>query len=250
MQKRDVIISMSGGLDSTMLAMYMLSKGCSLKIYSFKYGQKHEVELCKLNQNIEFLKSRFPDNIISYQEIDITAVFNESESSLSIYSGDDIPEGNYDDANMISTVVENRNVIFASIIYAKALSWSKKTSAPVYITLGTHAGDHTIYPDCTPQSLRAVQRAFKVSNWGSENIKYIAPFNKIDKGALLAKGIDAMRGLLMSDSDIEFILSNTHTCYNPTADGLSCGVCGSCNERLLAFAANGIKDPLSYSIKI
>ena len=237
---------MSGGLDSTCLALYMMSLGYRLKIYSFRYGQKHVIELEKLKRNIKFLTARFPEQVISYGEIDLTQVFSESVSSLSIFSGDEIPSGCYDGDNMGSTVIENRNIIFASIIYGKALSWTKKSGNDTKITLGIHTGDHTIYPDCTAQSQKAAARAFKISNWGSEKVSYIAPFNKIDKNGVLQKGIAAMKKLGLSRKEITKVLKNTHTCYNPDGKGRSCGVCGSCRERKEAFLSNGIKDPVEY----
>ncbi|MEG1574568.1 MAG: 7-cyano-7-deazaguanine synthase, partial [Bacteroidales bacterium] len=145
--------------------------------------------------------------------------------------------------SMKSTVIENRNIIFASIIYGKALSWSKKSGKETQITLGIHTGDHTIYPDCTVQSQKAAERAFKISNWGSEKVSYIAPFNKTDKSGILTAGITAMHRLGLSEREIIYVLKNTHTCYNPDSKGRSCGICGSCRERAEAFAANGIKDP-------
>lgn len=243
---KDVIISMSGGLDSTCLALYMLSRGYRIKAYSFRYGQKHSVELKKLKRNIDFLSKKFPEQILSYQEIDLTPVFDESVSSLSVFGNEEIPCGEYSGENMTSTVIENRNIIFASIIYGKALSWSKKSGRKCIITLGIHTGDHVIYPDCTERSQKAAARTFKISNWGSENVSYLAPFNKTDKGGVLARGVDAMRRLGLSEKEIAHVLKNTHTCYNPDDKGRSCGRCGSCTERKAAFEANGIEDPASY----
>lgn len=245
-KEKDVIISMSGGLDSTCLALHMLSLGYRIKAYSFRYGQKHSVELKKLKRNIGFLAGKLPEQILSYQEIDLTPVFDESVSSLSIFGNGDIPAGEYDNGNMASTVIENRNIIFASIIYGKALSWSKKSGRECIITLGIHTGDHVIYPDCTERSQKAAAHTFKISNWGSEAVTYSAPFNKLDKGGVLAKGIAAMRKLEFTDKEITYVLKNTHTCYDPDDKGRSCGRCGSCTERKAAFEANGMKDPAQY----
>lgn len=242
----DVIISMSGGLDSTCLALYMMSLGYRIKAYSFRYGQKHAIELKKLKRNLDFLSRKFPELILSYQEINLTAIFNESVSSLSIYGNEEIPVGEYDKGNMSSTVIENRNIIFASIIYGKALSWSKRSGRKCIISLGIHTGDHVVYPDCTERSQKAAARTFKISNWGSENVRYTAPFNRMDKGEVLARGLSAMHKLGLTQRETEYVLKNTHTCYNPDENGRSCGKCGSCTERKSAFEANGIKDPVEY----
>lgn len=243
---KDVIISMSGGLDSTCLALHMLSLGYRIKAYSFRYGQKHSVELKKLKRNMRFLSEKFPEQILSYQEIDLTPVFNESASSLSVFGKGNIPCGEYAESNMASTVIENRNIIFASIIYGKALSWSKRSGRDCIITLGIHTGDHVIYPDCTERSQKAAAHTFRISNWGSEAVTYVAPFNKSDKGGVLANGLKAMRKLGLTDKEIKTVLKNTHTCYDPDEKGRSCGKCGSCKERIGAFRMNGIKDPVKH----
>ena len=239
-----VCISLSGGLDSTCLLMHYLAKGFSVKAFSFDYGQKHDIELKKVKKNIKFLQEKgFP---VEYQCINLRDCFSDSASSLSKNSSEDIPEGNYKDDNMKSTVVENRNIIFSSIIYGKALSWSKTSDSNVLISLGIHAGDHTIYPDTTPESQEMARELFKISNWGSERIDYEAPFVNINKTEVLRSGINSMSEMGLNKVEIRKVLKNTHSCYSPDKDGRSCGKCGTCNERLEAFAEIGIKDPVMY----
>lgn len=240
------VLSLSGGLDSTCLLFYLLSKGYSVKAYSFKYGQRHLIELDKLKDNIVLLQD--DGWSVEHQVIDLTDCFNESNSSLSVASSFKIPEGQYADDNMKSTVVENRNVIFASVIYGKALSWANKIDSLVDIFLGIHAGDHTIYPDCTSESQMALEQAFKVSNWGSEKVNYQAPFVNYDKAEVLNIGLEAIKEMGYDETMRDFILFHTHTCYNPNKKGEACGKCGSCQERLSAFEANRLKDPVVYQI--
>jgi len=231
---------MSGGLDSTSLALYMLSQGYEIRAYGFNYGQKHDVELSLVKKNIAYLQSKgYP---ITHQTIDLRDAFSDSSSSLH-KGGDTIPEGDYRDETMKSTVVENRNIIFSSIIYGKALAWANKTQSDVVITLGLHAGDHTIYPDCRPESQEMARELFRISNWGSERVDYIAPFIKIDKGTVLKKGIESCEKLGI---DWKVIYSNTISCYNPDELGRSCGKCGTCVERIEAFEKLGLKDPIAY----
>lgn len=237
-----VCLSLSGGLDSTMLLMYWLAKGKEVRAYSFYYGQKHQVELKKVKKNIKYLTSLgLP---ITHQVINLVDVFSDSASSLH-QGGDDIPHGNYADDNMKSTVVENRNVIFSAIVYGKALGWANQTGENVIISLGVHAGDHTIYPDCRPESVEMAQKLFSISNWGSEKVDYETPFINIDKAGVLAEGFKAMKELGIKSPKI--ILKNTHTCYDPDDKGQACGLCGSCTERLEAFAKNKMMDPAKYS---
>ena len=247
------VISLSGGLDSTMLLMHLFATGIKeVRAYSFEYGQKHDIELKKVKKNVKFLQSKGFN--ITHQIINLKDVFSDSASSLH-KNGDDIPEGHYAEENMKSTVVENRNVIFSSIIYGKALGWANKTNENVFITLGIHGGDHSVYPDTRPESHEMAKELFRISNWGSERVDYIAPFEHIDKGEVLSSGISAMEQLQFTRAEIKKVLKNTHTCYNPNEKGESCARCGSCSERLEAFeyvrAKNRWKwlkkDPIPYA---
>ena len=244
-ESKKAVISLSGGLDSTCLLLKLLADGYDVRAYSFDYGQKHEVELKKVKKNIKFLKSKgLP---LTHQIINLRDVFSDSASSLH-KGGDDIPHGMYDQDNMKSTVVENRNIIFSAIIYGKALAWANQTSSNVVITQGLHAGDHSIYPDCRPESQEMARELYKISNWGSERVDFIAPFINIHKGAVLREGLDAMKKLEFTWAEINKVLRNTHTCYDPNDKGESCGLCGSCTERIEAFAFNLMEDPAKYSL--
>lgn len=238
-----VVLSLSGGLDSTMLAMYYLSQGKKVLGISFKYGQKHAVELKKVQKNVRFLqKLGLP---IEHHIVDLSSVFALSNSSLK--SGNAaIPEGHYADDNMKSTVVENRNVIFSAIVYSMALGLANRTEQNVIISQGVHAGDHTIYPDCRPESIEAARELYRISNWGSERVNFETPFVNLTKGEVLAAGIVAMETMAFKKAAIKRVLANTHTCYNPDEQGRACGKCGSCTERLEAFASVGMEDPVEY----
>lgn len=240
---KKAIISLSGGLDSTCLLMYLLSNDYEVRAYSFDYGQKHDIELKKVKKNIKFLQSKgIP---VTHQVINLRDVFSDSASTLH-QGGDSIPHGHYADENMKSTVVENRNVIFSAIIYGKALSWANKANDYVVITQGIHSGDHAIYPDCTEESRAAAEHLYKISNWNSEKVDFIAPFVNINKTGVLSAGIKAMTNMGFTKADIKKVLKNTHTCYDPDEKGRSCGKCGSCTERLEAFNLVGMKDPVEY----
>lgn len=151
------VISLSGGMDSTCLLMHLLANGYDeIRAFSFNYGQKHDIELKKVQNNIKFLQEK--GFAVSHQIIDVRDCFSDSASSLH-KGGDAIPEGHYADENMKSTVIENRNIIFSSIIYGKALGWANKTQDNVVITLGLHAGDHCFTADTkifTPNGLKTV----------------------------------------------------------------------------------------------
>ena len=238
---KKAVISMSGGLDSTSLALQLLAEGYEVKAYAFNYGQKHSVELKKVQKNVKYLQKY--DLPITLQIIDLRDCFNESASVLNKANNMVVPEGDYRDENMKSTVVENRNVIFSSIIYGKALAWANRTGDKVLISLGLHSGDHSIYPDCRPESQEMAKELFRISNWGSENVDYVAPFINIDKGEVLKTGIQTCKTLGIN---WKTIYKNTISCYTPNDKGESCGKCGTCTERLEAFEKCGLKDPIKY----
>lgn len=245
METNKVVISLSGGLDSTMLLMYYLAKGFDVKAYSFDYGQKHNIELYLVQQNVRYLKSMGYN--IEHQIINLKDCFSDSVSTLH-ENGGDIPHERYDEDSQKSTVVEQRNVIFSSIIFGKALSWSKRTDSDVIISLGIHANDTSTYPDTTPESFEAARHLFKISNWGSERVDYEAPFQYLKKDEVLRAGIDAMNYLEFEDDDKEYILKHTHSCYDPDKNGKSCGLCGTCQERIACFALNDMIDPIEYNL--
>lgn len=151
------VISLSGGLDSTCLLMHLLANGYDeIRAFSFNYGQKHDIELKKVQKNIKFLQEKGFN--VTHQIIDVRDCFSDSASSLH-RGGEAIPEGHYADENMKSTVIENRNIIFSSIVYGKALGWANKTHDNVVITLGIHAGDHCFTADTkifTPKGYKTV----------------------------------------------------------------------------------------------
>lgn len=240
---KKAVISLSGGLDSTCLLLKLLSEGYEVRAYGFDYGQKHSIELEKVKRNIKFLQNL--GYKVTHQIINLRDCFSDSASSLH-EGGDKIPEGDYRDETMKSTVVENRNVIFSAIIYGKALSWANKTQDNVLISLGLHAGDHAIYPDCRPESQEMARELFRISNWGSERVDYEAPFIHCDKAEVLRQGLEAMDKMGLVYADKMVILQNTHSCYAPDEKGRSCGKCGTCVERLEAFEKNGLRDPIEY----
>lgn len=234
-----VVLSFSGGLDSTSLLLDYLSKGKTVTAVSFKYGQNHQIELNHAKKIIKLLaKWGYP---VEHEIIDLTSAFSRSASSL-VKGG--IPEGHYQDETMKSTVVENRNVIFSSIIFGMALSISKENDCDVIIAQAVHAGDHTIYPDCRPESMKMARELYKISNWGSERIDFQYPFVNFSKSDVLRVGLLAARQTMkLTKQRIKKIYALTWSCYNPDENGKPCGKCGTCVERAEAFADNDMQDP-------
>ncbi len=213
-----VVVIYSGGMDSFTLLHLARARGYRVHALSFDYGQKHVRELECARRVCEALQ-------IPHKVIDIRAM-SEVMSGSSLTSDIEVPEGHYEEDSMKSTVVPNRNMILLSLATGYAVT--VKAGAVWY---GAHGGDHAIYPDCRPEFVSKMDAVCRVANY--EPVAIEAPFMAMDKGQILAQGLEL--GLDYSD---------TWTCYNGREQ--ACGRCGSCVERLEAFAANGISDPVPY----
>lgn len=238
------IISLSGGLDSTSLLLHLLEKNYKIYALSFNYGQKHSLEIKKAAENIKYLKSL--NHNISHKIIDISDCLNLLSSSLTDNTIS-IPNGHYEEENMKSTVVPNRNAIFTSILYGYALTISKKYKEnKILLSLGVHSGDHTIYPDCRPEFYNNIIKAFESGNWDTDKIELHLPYINYDKSQILEDAIAVSNKLNISYNKI---FKNTLTSYNPNQDGISDGRTSSDIERILAFNKLGLKDPIEYKEK-
>ncbi|ASP40546.1 7-cyano-7-deazaguanine synthase QueC [Bacterioplanes sanyensis] len=212
------VVIYSGGMDSFTILNKAKQQGHELYALTFDYGQKHKKE-------IEFAKRVCSELDVHHKIIDITAI-NQLLQSSSLTSDKDIPEGHYEDQNMKSTVVPNRNMILLSLAigYAVDIGASK-------VFYGAHSGDHAIYPDCRPEFVLAMNDVAKLANY--EPVDIVTPYLNSDKIEILKDGL-AM-GLDYGKS---------WTCYNGREK--ACGKCGSCVERLEAFEKNNAADPLAY----
>ena len=154
-----------------------------------------------------------------------------------------VPEGHYESEQMKQTVVPNRNAIFSSILYARALSTAISENCQVRIALGVHSGDHEIYPDCRPEFYQSLERAFSIGNWDSDRVSFHLPYISFDKKIILQ---DALKSCTSLGLDFDIVFTNTNTSYNPDTKGRSSGRSGADVERILAFHAIGRVDPLQY----
>ena len=240
MTRKVAVMAFSGGMDSTALLMRLLADGYDVFAISYNYGQKHLIELQRALSNLSYLSQN--GYHINHQIIDLTSAMSSFHSALTDESIE-VPEGHYEEQQMKQTVVPNRNAIFASILYGHALSIAIKDSNKVEVALGVHSGDHAIYPDCRPEFYNALQHAFEIGNWESENITFKLPYIDGNKETILR---DAEVSISKLGLDFDIIFSNTITSYNPDNHGRSSGTSGSDVERILAFHAIGRNDPIQY----
>ena len=214
--RKHVVVSLSGGMDSSTLLLRCLKEYDSVTAISFDYGQKHRVELERAQSLVDYIngnpekpiKSCFP---INYRQIQLNGLVDLLDSAL-VTGGEDVPEGHYAEDNMKATVVPNRNKIFASITQAVALSVANRTGDICDIALGIHAGDHAIYPDCRQEFRDADDAAFRIGNWDAERVGYFTPYLDGNKFTILQDG-----EVLCEELGLDFneVYSRTNTSYKP-----------------------------------
>lgn len=239
--RKIAVVSLSGGMDSSCLLIHLLSHGYEVHGITFNYGQKHSIEIERLYENLNYLKTQ-GIKLNSFNFLDISSVGKLFNSSL-IEGNEEVPTGHYAEENMKSTVVPNRNMIFTSIIQGLALSIAAKEQNPVFVSLGVHSGDHSIYPDCTPNFYEKEEAAFKAGNWDSELVNFYLPYLNGDKTSILK---DCLENCKKLNLDFMTVLKNTNTSYSPDKDGRSSGTSGSDIERIEAFHNLGLIDPVPY----
>ena len=214
---KDTLIVLSGGLDSTTM-LYEYKEQIAFAV-SFHYGSNHN------DRELGFARLHCERLGIKHLVIPLSFVKQYFHSSL--LEGDAaVPEGNYDEQNMRSTVVPFRNGIMLSVAAGLAETFGLKN-----IMLANHAGDHTIYPDCRPQFVDAMDKAIQAGTW--EGVRLLTPYTGITKTDIARKG-----KLLGID------YSETWSCYR--GGEIHCGRCGTCRERREALRMAGINDTTQY----
>ena len=214
---KDSVLIVSGGMDSITM-LYEYKERIALGI-SFDYGSNHNA------REIPFAAMHCERLGIKHIVINLGFMHKYFKSSL-LEGAEAIPEGNYDEENMKSTVVPFRNGIMLSIAAGVAESNGLK-----YVMMANHGGDHTIYPDCRPEFVSAMSEATRLGTY--PGIEVLAPYTGITKSDIArhgkALGID---------------YAETWSCYKGGEH--HCGKCGTCRERIEALADAGIEDHTIY----
>lgn len=217
--KEKAVVVMSGWLDSTVLLYKIISEWYEPYAISFNYWQKHSKEL-------ECAKKTCEKLWVNHKIVDVSFLKDLLDSSL-LNDNEEIPEWDYREETMKSTVVPSRNLIFSSI----AIGYWQSIWAKV-VALGVHGGDHTIYPDCREEFINKLNEVAKISDW--HYIELYCPFVNISK-------TDVVK--IWHDLDVDFSL--TWSCYKWGEK--PCGKCWTCVERLEAFHDNWLEDVLDYN---
>jgi len=213
---KSVVVSLSGGMDSSTLLLRALSEYDNVIAVSFDYGQKHRVELERAQELVSYINTLLyrvgePYGKVRYQVIRLEGLTPLLNSAL-VTGGAEVPEGHYEQDNMKATVVPNRNKIFSSIVQAIALSTANQTESTCDIALGIHAGDHAIYPDCRQEWRDADDQAFRVGNWDVGRVGHFTPYLHTDKFGILQDGERLCKKLGL---DFNEVYSRTNTSYKP-----------------------------------
>lgn len=216
-QMKDSVIIVSGGLDSITL-LYDKAETIALAV-SFDYGQNHGAK------ELPFAAHHCRKLGIPHITIPLSFMHRYFKSSL-LDGAEAIPEGHYAEENMKSTVVPFRNGIMLAIATGIAESHGLKR---VYIA--NHGGDHTIYPDCRPDFIQAMDGAATAGTF--VNVRIEAPYTNITKADIVRRG-----------TTLGIDYSKTWSCYK--GSDVHCGKCGTCVERKEAFLEAGVKDPTEY----
>lgn len=214
---KNSVIIVSGGMDSITL-LYDHKDEIALGI-SFDYGSNHNA------REIPFAKMHCERLGIKHITINLDFMHQYFKSSL-LDGAEAIPEGHYADDNMKSTVVPFRNGIMLSIAIGIAESNNLDQ-----VFIANHGGDHTIYPDCRPEFINAIDAAATAGTYN--NVKVVAPYTKITKSDIARIG-----------KKLGIDYTETWSCYK--GGEMHCGKCGTCVERKEALAEAGIEDKTIY----
>jgi len=226
--KKAVVLS-SGGIDSTTVMAMAKHEGFEIHSLSFSYGQRHAVEL-EAAQKVADALGAAEHLVIN---IDLKKI-----GGSSLTDDMDVPKAR-DERTMTReipvTYVPARNTIFLSF----ALAWAEVLeSSDIFI--GVNAIDYSGYPDCRPEYIDAFERmanlATKAGVEGMTKIKIRTPLIRLTKAQIINKGIEL---------GIDY--SVTHSCYDPSPQGLACGRCDSCFLRKKGFKEAGVDDPTRYA---
>ena len=227
---KPAVILLSGGIDSTTTLAIAIAEGYDVYALTFDYGQRHQIE----TKAARGIADSLGTNQHRVAKIDLR-VFGGSAITDDV----DVPKQRSEKEiahGIPVTYVPARNTIFLGY----ALAWAEIIPADD-IFIGVNAIDYSGYPDCRPEFIEAFEN---LANLGTKagvegrRFQIHTPLIKFSKAEIIRRGIE--RGV---------DLSLTHSCYDPTAEGLACGECDSCLLRLKGFREAGMKDPIRYAKK-
>jgi len=222
------VVLLSGGLDSATTVAIAQSAGYEVHALSFRYGQRHLVELAAA------------ERVAAHREVKRHVV---ADIDLRRFGGSaltaDVPIPKHRDlaemgTSIPITYVPARNTIFLSF----AVAWAEVLGASD-VFIGVNALDYSGYPDCRPEYIEAFERmanlATKAGVEGSTRLRIQTPLIKLTKAQIIARGLEL---------GVDYGL--TISCYDPSEIGAACGACDACQLRLRGFRELNRPDPAPY----
>ncbi|MCX6837144.1 MAG: 7-cyano-7-deazaguanine synthase QueC [Verrucomicrobia bacterium] len=213
------LVLLSGGMDSVTALHWARSEHEVVGAVSFDYGAKHN------HREIPLAAWHCGQSSLHHDVIELDFVNRLFASDL-LRSGGEVPEGHYADENMKKTVVPFRNGIMLAI--ACGIAESRGAEG---LVIAAHAGDHAIYPDCRESFMQSMASAMREGTYAK--VELLRPFIHLDKAGIAKLG-----------ASLKVDYGQTWSCYK--GGELHCGKCGTCVERIEAFALAGLDDPTVY----
>jgi 7-cyano-7-deazaguanine synthase len=227
---RPAVVLLSGGLDSATTLAIAIAQRYEAYALSFDYGQRHQIET---------EAARRVANSLGAKEHRIAKIDLRVFGGSALTDDVDVPKQRAEKeiaSGIPVTYVPARNTIFL----AYALAWAEVIPAND-IFIGVNAIDYSGYPDCRPEFIQAFENLANVgTKAGVEGrcFQIHTPLIKLSKADIIRKAVE-----------LGVDLSLTHSCYDPTLEGLPCGECDSCLLRLKGFREAAITDPIRYAKK-
>lgn len=226
-QKKAVVLS-SGGIDSTTAMAIARAEGFAIYSLSFRYGQRHILELESAHKVSKALEAE--EHLII--DIDLAKI-----GGSALTGAFEVPKGRNSkemEREIPITYVPGRNTIFLSY----AMAWSEVVGA-ADIFIGVNAIDYSGYPDCRPEFIQAFEKmanlATKAGLEGKIRFRINTPLVRMTKAEIIRKGVEL---------GVDYGM--TLSCYDPSQEGRACGHCDSCILRQKGFQEAGVQDPTSY----
>ena len=217
--QRKAIVLLSGGLDSATALAVTLREGFEAYAMSFRYGQRHAVELDAAR------RLACCPGVVDHRVVDIDL---RAFGGSALTSDVEVPKSGPTPGIPV-TYVPARNTVFLAF----ALAWAEVLDAD-RIVIGANVVDYSGYPDCRPEYLAAFETAARLGTKAGR-IEIHAPLVRMSKAEIISLG---------RELGVDF--SEMSSCYDPTASG-ACGRCDSCRIRRDGFQAAGIADPTRYA---
>lgn len=222
--KKSAVVLLSGGLDSMVTAALALEQGFAIHAVTIDYGQRHRRELEAARRIAEQL------NVARHIELQMNmrAIGGSALTDLM-----DVPKDGVGDSIPV-TYVPARNLIFLSVCVAAA-----EAAGASDVFIGVNALDYSGYPDCRPEFIASFAETARLgTKSGVEGEAFVihAPLQEMTKADIARECVR-----------LGLEPSNSWSCYDPTEEGLACGLCDSCRLRKKGFAEAGLTDSTAYA---